>query len=480
MGRVIDIYARVSRLGDDRQRSTEGQASDCETRLLELGHQVGATFVDPGKSAWNPRVKRNEWHKLMARLESGESDGVIVFDLARFSRRPIEGERLIEMAERGLLVLDSEGEYDLISASGRKAFRDQLSAGAYESDRLSTRTRRGKRLAAVKGDSAKTSWRAFGFEPDGVTWREGEADALRDAVSRVLAGENQDHIVKDWNGRGITTSTGREWTRESFKQLLLRPRNHGEIIYKGTTVSRLPGEPLIDDETWERLIALFASRKRGRPISDTYLLSGLIFCGLCGNALQGHPRKHLKPYDDGEYKRRYWCFRRKGSAREGCGKIAIDWRAANGLARELVAHRLADPRHAARIEAAAQKVAEQRHKIELEIERTESLAEQLAERLGRGEIDLRRFDAAVGPLDARLAKLRAELATLGQPAPATTADEHAASVADWYRRWDAATVAEQRLLFQRAFRGYRVLVDPADPASAPNFDPRRVRIELAH
>jgi hypothetical protein len=39
-------------------------------------------------------------------------------------------------------------------------------------------------------------------------------------VARVLAGENQDYIVLDLNQRGVTTSTGGEWSRESFKQLL--------------------------------------------------------------------------------------------------------------------------------------------------------------------------------------------------------------------------------------------------------------------
>jgi site-specific DNA recombinase len=140
---ILDIYARVSRLGDDRQRSTGGQVEDCEARIAERGAQVGEVHIDSGRSAWNPRVKRPDWERLMSRLEAGATGGVVVFDMARFSRRPIEGERLILAAERGLVVLDSEGEYDLTTANGRKAFRDQLNAAAYESDRLSTRVKRG-------------------------------------------------------------------------------------------------------------------------------------------------------------------------------------------------------------------------------------------------------------------------------------------------------------------------------------------------
>lgn len=55
---VLDVYARVSRLGDDRQRSTEGQVEDCQARIAEREAQVGEVHIDSGRSAWNPRMKR--------------------------------------------------------------------------------------------------------------------------------------------------------------------------------------------------------------------------------------------------------------------------------------------------------------------------------------------------------------------------------------------------------------------------------------
>ena len=92
-------------------------------------------------------------------------------------------------------MLDSEGEYNLTTANGRKTFRDQLNAAAYESDRLSTRIKRGKRVKATRGEP-NHSWRPLGFEPDGVTIRESEAVVLREMVARVLAGtESRSHRV---------------------------------------------------------------------------------------------------------------------------------------------------------------------------------------------------------------------------------------------------------------------------------------------
>jgi DNA invertase Pin-like site-specific DNA recombinase len=250
---VLDIYGRVSRLADKRIRSVEGQLLDCRTRVEEYGATVGEVLADPGRSAWNPRVKRPDWDALMERLESGVSNGVCVFDLSRFSRQPMEGERLIEVAQRGLVVLDSEREFDLSTPDGKASFRDQMKMAAYYSDRLSTVSKRGKRLKAMHGEP-NSSQRAFGFEPDGVTLRMTEVDVMREGVRRLLGEdtgtpESLDSVVADINARGIHTTFARcpkhnvpegtvcgwcgrrnavrgsdgTWTSPSFKQMLLKP-----------------------------------------------------------------------------------------------------------------------------------------------------------------------------------------------------------------------------------------------------------------
>jgi site-specific DNA recombinase len=473
---ILDIYARVSRLGDDRQRSTGGQVEDCQARIVERGAQVGEVHIDSGRSAWNPRVERPDWERLMSRLEAGATGGVVVFDMARFSRRPIEGERLILAAERGLVVLDSEGEYDLTTANGRKAFRDQLNAAAYESDRLSTRVKRGKRVKATRGEP-NHSRRPFGFEHDGVTARESESVVLREMAARVLAGENQDHIARDLNQRGVTTSTGGMWSRESVKQLLLRERNVGQIVHNGVVVGHLPGEPILDNETWERLNSLFASRRLGRPVSDVYLCSGIVCCGRCGHRLTGRPRAWLKPYPDGEVRRQYWCQPRTVGG--GCGRITIDQRELDRHVGALVVRILSDPRHAEAVEAAAKATEDKRRPLRAELSECEHLAEELSSRLGRREITLKRYDVVIAPLDKRIAELRAELAALDSVATAV-ADPAivAASRGEWMVRWNAATVAERRNLIRQALTNRRIVIAPAiRPSGYPKFDPKRIVIE---
>ena len=74
-----DIYARVSRIkSKDNKKSepsTGGQVAICRLRLAELDLPEGKVLVDPGRSAWDPAVKRPAWDELMDRLERGVSGG---------------------------------------------------------------------------------------------------------------------------------------------------------------------------------------------------------------------------------------------------------------------------------------------------------------------------------------------------------------------------------------------------------------------
>src|SRR6266568_4042309 len=373
----VDIYARVSELrrNEDHEQSTEGQVAVCRVRLADLDLEEGKVLIDPGRSAWNPAVKRPAWDELMDRLERRVSGGMIVFDLERYTRQPKDGERMIDLAATGLLVLDSESEYDLRTPNGKKAFRDAINAAAYNSDRLSTRSARGKKLRALGGEP-NGGHRPFGFEADLITVREDEAAILRDLTARFLAGETQDALITELNTRGITTSYGKPWTRAGLRKVLTRERNCGRIIYtdpkNGITsvVGHLPGEPILTEEDFDAVIAMYTARRSGRPNSWHYLCAGIATCGVegCGRRLHGRPRNNVKPYPDSTVNRQYWCPKTHG----GCGRIAIDQR---------------------------------------------GLDEALADRLGRGDISLNRYDIAARPLDERIDKLKAERAALGEPSP---------------------------------------------------------------
>jgi len=482
-GRVakpVDIYARVSYLKrkTKRELTAEGQVAVCRLRLADLGLEEGEVLVDPGRSAWNPEVKRPAWDELMDRLERGVSGGMIVFDLERFTRQPKDGERMIELAATGLLVLESESEYDLRTPNGKKAFRDGINAAAYYSDRLSTRTSRGRKLKAMAG-KPNGSQRPFGFEADLVTIREVEAEVIREFTRRFLSGEPQNALVRDLNERGVLTSQGKPWITRTLQQLLTRERNCGRIIHTdlGTgitsVVGHLPGISIITEGEFDQVCATFAARRRPQPNSSAYLCTGIAVCGRpdCGNPLHGRARKDLKPYDDGSVHREYWC----GPYPRGCGRIMVDQRGLDEASATLAVEILADPRQADAVETTAREMKAEADRLDLAIAEAENVAEALADRLGRGDMTRSRYDVVIRPLDERIAKLKAERAALGDLSPQRPP---AASREHWQRLWKEADAGERRALLQMALRGRRLIIDPASPKPAERSDvTRRIRIE---
>jgi DNA invertase Pin-like site-specific DNA recombinase len=465
----IDTYARVSLFKRDEKRvpSTDGQVSVCRARLVDLDLPVGKVLVDLGRSAWNPDVKREAWDELMDRLESGISGGFIVFDLERFTRQPKDGERMIDLASLGLLVLDSESEYDLTSPNGKKAFRDAINAAAYYSDRMSTKVRRGLRQRAMAGSPLGDSNR-FGFGDDRVTVKEDEAEILREVTRRLLAGETRFALVDELNERGILSSRGRPFSLTSLKALVIRPINCGRITHtdqktgEQVILGHLPGKPIIPEEDFDRLCAIFASRRRGRPNSPRYLCSSSAVCGRpeCnGHPLHGRPRPDLSPYADGEVTRSYLC--NKGA--RGCGKTEIDQRALDKAVAAMVIKILSDPRNTAAIETAVRQIASEAARLDLEIAEAEDVATALADRLGRGEITLSRYDVAVKPLDARIAALKAERDALPDPESDPAARQPLeASQEQWKKRWDDADHKGKRDLLKMALQGKRLVIQPAE------------------
>jgi resolvase-like protein len=508
---VLDIYGRVSRLTDKRMRSISGQVKDCRFRVREYGGEVGEELADPGRSAWDPKVERPGWDRLMGRLESGASQGVCIFDASRFSRQPIEGERLIQLAQRGLVVLDSEREFDLTSADGKLAFRDQMRTAAYYSDRLSTVSKRGKRIKAMEGEPVNPH-RAFGFEPDGVTLRMAEVEIMRDRVRKLLGYDDEprwtlEDVAEDLNARGVLTALapcskhngterrpcswcGRRkaagrgdgtWQGNTFKEMLLKPRNAGLIMLNGEVMGRLPGEPIFDEAMWADLNAFFAARRRGRPPSQMYVCTRIAVCGLCGHHLSGRPRWNVAPYSDGEPRRQYFCHPGGEGRPGGCARISVDQRALDLHVKTLVATFLSSPKHAEQIEAAAaarRSLDDQRSTLEDKIADLEHTATELAARLGRGEISLTRHDAAAAPLDKRLAKLRSDLEELTEQlksTPKVGAQQVKASREVWEKRWDAATTEEKRTLLRRALISRELVVGPVVKPGPFNSDRVTVR-----
>ncbi len=92
---VYDSYGRLSWKPDTRElEKIETQLADNRKVVERLGGVIGEELSD-GLSAWKKNVRRPGWERLLQRVESGESDGIVVWHTDRLFRQPRDLEKLI-------------------------------------------------------------------------------------------------------------------------------------------------------------------------------------------------------------------------------------------------------------------------------------------------------------------------------------------------------------------------------------------------
>ncbi len=131
----VDIYVRVSQTGGRDVEAEGGTASDQETKCRKQldadGLAVGLVFTDLDQSGG--KTSRPAFDKALARIESGESGGIIVRNLRRFGRTTsgvVEGVRWIE--DHGAAFISCEEKLDTSTPMGRFALTIFAALGALE------------------------------------------------------------------------------------------------------------------------------------------------------------------------------------------------------------------------------------------------------------------------------------------------------------------------------------------------------------
>jgi hypothetical protein len=294
-----------------------------------------------------------------------------------------------------------------------------------------------------------------------------EREAIREATADHLAGVSFQQIANRWNDAGMLTAMGNTWTSLAVRDVLIRPMNAGLVEHDGAPVGRIPGEPIVDAETFERIRAKVAARRRGRMPKESYIATGVLRCGVCGHKLSG--RKTTVP--SGRSQKRYYSYYCP-KIRHGCGQISISMQGADAEIEKLVVARLSDPEHAAQVRSYTTGRAQRLAEVREAIADAEELSEALSERLGRLEITLTAFDRANKPLAQRLAGLREERTSLesGELGPVNTA-----TAQEIQAEWDDADPVGRRTMLVRALGRWLLVVD-APVRAGRGFDRERMRL----
>jgi site-specific DNA recombinase len=411
-GHLWGVYARISQDRTGAGIGVERQVKEVRALIgrVDPAGTIVDLYSDNDVSATDRRRKREQYERLKRDIGLRRITAVGIWHLDRITRHPSQLEELVEYAEElGTWFLAVHGDIDLRTHTGRLTARVIGAAARNEIEQKSARQKAAWRHRAEKGEAWDCGVRCFGFDHDGKTLIEDEAEVLRDAASRLLPprSESLRSVVASINAKGVKTTRGGPFRPVTLRRLLVNPRMAGKAVHKGEVVAEGKWERILTPETQERLVALFknSAQKARNYGSRRYLLSGgLLRCGLCGNALQSQSTSRGTPG--------YVC--RKVPEVAGCGRIRI---AAAFVEQEVAARVLArfgSPAVQRRLAAATETndeglLVDQIRELE---ERLAALGEDYAE----DRIPRVAFQAAANRLQGYINDLRGQIVEAGRMA----------------------------------------------------------------
>lgn len=292
---------RVSKNPKGRSRSVPEQLEANQAEADRNGWKITGTYQDEVSASRFTTRQRKDWERLVADVEDGRIDVVILWEPSRGSRRLGEWITFLDLCrEKNVLihVTSHRHTYDLSNRRDRKALIEDGTDAEDESEKISERVRR--HLAANAADGMPQGVAPTGYQrvynDRGHVDRdqaqrvvEDKAAVVRKVICAIAAGEPVAKVSRD---TGIAKSTVKQWCRN--------PAYAG----KRRTAAGLADarwEPIVPEETWRAAVAALDAKPRAgvnsRPGGVKYLLSGIMACHECQAVVAAEPGgKQRSPY----------------------------------------------------------------------------------------------------------------------------------------------------------------------------------------
>lgn len=292
MGEKVVIYARYS---SDKQReeSIEGQLRECYAYAKQHDMCVIKEYTDRAFSAKTDA--RPSFQQLIADSAQGHFDTVLVWKLDRFARNRFDSAHYRHILQKNGVKLISATE--AISDGPDGILLESLLEGMaeYYSAELAQKIRRGQH-----DNAKKCRWNggalALGYQIDTDGHYQIDpvtAPIVQEIFTRYADGESAALITNSLNARGLTSARGCKFNKNSLHSLLRNRRYIGEYHYGDVMIPNgVPAiiEPVLFNRAQKRL----EKNKRApahTKAKEEYLLTGKLFCGLCGKAMAGESGK---------------------------------------------------------------------------------------------------------------------------------------------------------------------------------------------
>jgi DNA invertase Pin-like site-specific DNA recombinase len=229
---------------------------------------------------------------MMARVESGQTEGVVVAKLDRFARSlpgALEAIRFLD-GKSAVFVSVAEG-IDPSTSAGKMMRNLLLVLAEFELDRIRDNwhaavsnaiIERGIQPTVAPFGYRKDDHKRFVVDPDNGPF-------VREIFRRRLAGQTWAAIARWLNAEGVNPGRSAQWTGNTVKQLTRREVYTGAIA-KGAIRNENAHEALVTKADFLMVREAFA--KTGDAPSETrHVLNGIIRCAGCSRLMSGRGYK---------------------------------------------------------------------------------------------------------------------------------------------------------------------------------------------
>jgi DNA invertase Pin-like site-specific DNA recombinase len=246
-------------------------------------------------------LDRPALQRLLADIEDGLIDVVVVYKIDRLSRSLADFAKLVEVFDRNAVTFVSVTQsFNTTTSMGRLTLNILLSFAQFErevtAERIRDKFAASRRKGIWMGGVPPLGYRV---EDRKLVIDEDKADDVRWIFARFLEIGSGTELAREAVARGIQTTRGNRIDKKYIYRMLNNRAYIGEAVHKGDSY---PGEhdAIIDRETWDKVHAILTEspRKRAaRTRADTpALLKGLLY-GPDGAAFSPtHTRKGDRLY----------------------------------------------------------------------------------------------------------------------------------------------------------------------------------------
>ena len=264
--------------------SLHAQREACESYIASQRSEgwvlVRDQYDDGGISGGT--LERPGLKRLLADIEDGLVDVVVVYKIDRLSRSLMDFSKLVEVFDRnGVTFVSVTQSFNTTTSMGRLTLNILLSFAQFEREVTAERIRDKVRASRMKG-----MWMGgcppLGYEVKNRKLVENPADAdhVRWVFARFVEIGSGTELARELAERGVTTSRGHRIDKKFIYRMLNNRVYIGEAVHKGTSYL---GEhtAIIEREVWDKVHAILTEspRKRAaRTRADTpALLRGLLY-----------------------------------------------------------------------------------------------------------------------------------------------------------------------------------------------------------